>query len=99
MIAARPPGLSQSGRVGQGGVQVLELVVDRDPQGLEDAGRRVDRPPLAGDAPADELGEPPGGRDRLDPPRLDDPPGDPAAVPLLAVLEEQVGQLLLAPGC
>ena len=54
MIAARPPGLSTSGNSGEGVVEVLELVVDRDPQGLEDAGGRVDRPPLAGDAPADD---------------------------------------------
>ena len=55
-------------------------------------------PHLPGMLLPDDLGEPGGGRDRLDPPGLDDPPGDPAAVPLLAIFEEQVGQILLVQG-
>ena len=88
-------GFEPVGETGEGVVEVAELVVDRDPEGLEGPGRRVDRAPLAGHALADDLGEPGGRRDRLDPPRLDDPPGDPPAVPFLAILEDQPGQFLL----
>ena len=96
MIAARPPGARTSGSSVKRGVEVAELVVDHDPQGLEDAGRRVDGavPESPGDALADQLGELPGGPDRLAPPGLDDPPRDPAAEPLFPVVKERLGQLV-----
>ena len=96
MMATLPPGLRRAGHFDQEElVEQFELAVDGDPQGLEGPGGRVDRPPLAGHPLADDLGEPGGGDDRLDPSGLDDPPGDPPAVPFLPVFEDQVGQLLL----
>ena len=47
-------GLEPVGKFGQGGVEVIELGVDRDPQRLEDPRRRVDPAPLTGNALADE---------------------------------------------
>jgi len=76
--------------------QPFEFVVYGDPQRLKGAGGRVD---LAGPArpqgPLHDVSQLGGGGDAAQLPHLADPPGDAAGVALLAVGEDQVGQLLL----
>lgn len=86
-----PAGFEHVGEQSEGRLKMGELVIDRDSQGLKYTSGRVDRPPLAGDAPPDDLGEPAGGFNR---PRLDDSPGDAPAVPLFTVFKEDSRQLL-----
>ncbi len=88
----------QVGQPGQQGIQSPQLIVDSDPQGLKDPGGRVDRSPLAGNAPADDLGELAGRFDRLGPPGFDNPSGDPATVPFFPKLIKEVRQFLFRPG-
>ncbi len=96
MMAARPPGLSRSGNSARiaSRCSISSLTAIRSAWKTRVAGSIG--PHLAGDAPADEVRQAAGGRDRLDPAGLDDPPRHAAAVPLLAILEEQTGQFLLA---
>lgn len=78
----------------QGVVEMLEFVVDGDPQSLENSGGGVDGAPFAGNAPPDDLGQPPGGLDPLGFPLLDDPPSDPPAVAFLPEMVKDVRQFL-----
>src|SRR5439155_1331058 len=77
----------------QRGAQVVELGVDRDPQRLERARRRVDA--AARDDPADQAGELAGRRDRRALAGRHDRAGDLARARLLAEPADQVGQLAL----
>ena len=90
--AARPEEVEGGG---QAGLQGLEFLVDRDPERLEDAGRRMGPSSKArvgrGDA-LDQRGEFLGRRDRGDPSRVDDRAGDSGRLRFLAVASEQGGQ-------
>ncbi len=89
------PGAKAIGQPPQGNLQRLQLVVDRDPQGLEGPRGRIDPlQPRPRHAAADQFGQLGRRLDGLLPPLLDDRPGDPAAVSLLAVVVNQVGQVL-----
>jgi hypothetical protein len=85
------------GKCFQSSVEVVELVVYHDPQGLEDTGRRVYRPvPVAtGNALADQLGKLSCGLDPCEAPGLDNSAGNPAAEPLFPVVKKHLGKLLL----
>ena len=76
-------------------LQVSQFVVDGDPQGLKNARGRVDRPPLSGNALADQLRELPGGFDRRQLAGLDDPPSHPSAVSFLPISIKDIGEFLL----
>ena len=86
--------LQKLGNDSQGPLQVSEFIVDSDPQGLKDARGRVDRPPFAGDALADEFRELSRGFDRCQLAGVDDSPGHSPAVPFLAVFVKQIGEFL-----
>ena len=98
MIAARPPGASSSGIAASVGVELPELVVDRDPQRLKDPSGRVDRsmPRPAGNAPSHQLGKLAGGLDRPPLAVFHDPAGNPPAEPFLPQFKEQLGQFGLS---
>ena len=74
---------------GQPGLELVELAVDVDADRLEAARRRVlGRTDAVAERLAHDLRELAGGRERA---RSDDRAGDAAALPLLAVLEQHVG--------
>ena len=80
----------------EAGLERLELLVDRDAQRLEDPGRGVGPARLARIGRRDLLDQ--GGKslgrvDRRGPARVDDRPGDPRRLRLLAVATEERGQL------
>ncbi len=77
-------------------VEVAELVIDLDPQSLEDPGRRVDRPvpEASGDTLSDKFRELPGGFEGNLSPGLDDPASNPATEPLFAVFKKCLGEFI-----
>src|SRR5579862_4006679 len=86
---------------GEPGRERVELFVDRDPEGLEDARRRMDPATARRTArrgALDDDRELLGGRDRGRAPRLDDRPGDPARERLLAISLQERGELRLVEG-
>ena len=92
-----PAGSQEVDRCREPGLKRLELLVDRDAEGLEHAGRRVDptppRRPARGDA-GDQRRELLGGAHRRRAAGLDNGAGDPARERFLAVAAEQGSQLV-----
>src|SRR6476646_69068 len=91
--AARP---QEGARGGERVLECLELLGDRDPERLEDAGRGVDPatdPRVAGGDALDERRQGLGGGDRLGLPLGDDRPGGPRRLLLLAIAPEERGEL------
>ena len=78
-------------------IQGLQFVIDGDPQRLENAGRRVDAPSSgslgARHTAPHEVGQLLGRLQWLRSPQLDDAPSDAPAETLLAVVENQVGEV------
>ena len=92
--ASRPPGCSTRSAACERAHELAELVVDGDAQRLEGAGRRMDAAGLGPDEAGDELGEL-AASSRCGALRaaLDDGARDGARAALLAVMEEDVGEL------
>ena len=92
--AARP---EQVERRGETRLERVELLVDRDPQGLEDAGRRMRAAPdwrgLGGTTRSTSAASSSAVAIGRDPPRVDDGPRDPRRPGLLAVAPKERGQL------
>src|SRR5512147_2670359 len=75
--------------------QIVQLVVDGNPQGLKRSRRRMPRLMLAAGRPQGtrhDRGQLSRGRDRLTLPMLHDVPCDPPRRPILSILEDQVCQ-------
>src|SRR5439155_20913156 len=82
-------------------LQRIELGIDRDPQSLEYACRGMDPTPASrrsGSDPLDERGEILGSRNGRGAPRLDDRPGYPACLGLLAIPPKERRQLICVEG-
>ena len=95
------PTAGRQGRLGrrQPGLQLAQLVVDRDAQGLERPGRGMDR--LAATSAQglfDHGGEVEGAGERRLDPAAQDGRGDPARLPLVAILFQDMGQRAVIPG-
>ena len=86
-------GAEESDRPRQGGGELLELPVDRDPERLERPTRGVGAPRTSSHGAHDDVGELVGGVDRRALPRPDDRAGDPPGAALLPQLEQEVGEL------
>ena len=96
--ASRPPGSSSASAAGEAAVELAELVIHRDAQRLEGAGRRIDGVAAAcgPTTPRTSSASSPVrviGAFRA---RRDDRAGDRAGAPLLAVAEDDVGELAFA---
>jgi hypothetical protein len=77
--------------------QLIELAIHPDAYRLEGPGRRVDSLiSAAGNRAPHDLSELPGRRDRAAAAGFDDRASDPSGIALLAILENQVRELLLA---
>ena len=94
MTTQRPPGRSRSRAASRPVSQLVQLLVDGDPDGLEYPAGRM--PPGAsgggGDGLPDHVGELTGGGDRAG---GDDGPGDAPGEPALAVVGEQFDEGVL----
>ncbi len=81
-------------------VDLAQLVIDGDAQGLEGAGRRVDPVRAAGPhGAAHDLGQAPRGGDRRQGARRDDRLGNARAPAFLAECEDEIGQAAAPPSC
>lgn len=80
------------GQALKGFVEVFELSIDANSECLKHACRRIDRSPLSGDRTTDDFRQAASGRDRFDPPRLDDLARHAPTMPLFAIFKEQVSE-------
>src|SRR6185436_20526739 len=93
--AESPARRQEIGAFRESGLEAPQLVVDRDPDGLERPGRGMDpvRSPVRRDRGGDQVGELPARADGRPGPHLHQTPGDPPGRRLLAVLVDDPGQL------
>ncbi len=90
--AGRKPALGRD----EGRGELAELVVHRDAQGLERAGRRMDIARLARDDAGDHFGKRPGPGEGRRPPVMHDGTRDAARGPFLAKMKQDIGEFFLA---
>ena len=84
---------------GEAPVELAELVIDRDPQGLKGAGRRIEPGLTPRDCAAHDVRELAGAADRGTTARRDDCSCDAPCVAFLAEIANQFGEVaLLEPG-
>ena len=88
-------GSEEVDRLRQGGGELLDLPVDRDAERLERPTRGVGAPRTSSHGAHDDAGQLVRAHDRRARARANDGRGDPARLGLLAVLEDQIGELLL----
>ena len=92
---SRPAGFRMRSAAASASRKLGQLLVDENAQRLERPGRRMDLVRLGADHAPDDVGQRPGGVDRRILARGHDGAGDGARMPLLAELEDDVGEIAL----